>query len=86
MANAVKSIAKFIRNNDEVADSETLRDICQALESGASFDLARLYDLKPKAFALALALLEEWRFDRHVIARRLQKYLALQDAAASEGV
>lgn len=75
MANAVKSIAKYIRRNDDAPDSAILRGLCQALESGGSYELALLYDLKPKAFALAMELLEEWRFDRHVIERRLQKYM-----------
>ncbi len=79
MANAVKSIAKYIHRNADAPDSAILRGLCQALESGDAYELALLYDLKPKAFALAIDLLEEWRFDRHVIARRLQKYLD-QDA------
>jgi CRISPR/Cas system-associated endonuclease Cas1 len=35
--------------------------------------------LDKKAFELALDLLEEWRFDRHVVERRLQKYLDQKD-------
>lgn len=80
MANAVKSIAKYIRNNEDSVDAQTLRDICLALESGEPFDLTRLYDLKSKPFDLAMALLEEWRFDQHVMARRLQKYLSQEEA------
>lgn len=77
MANAVKSIARYIRRNPETEEADILRDLCLALESGAMFDLARLYDMKPKAFALAMDLLEEWRFDRHVLERRMQRYLDL---------
>lgn len=76
MANAVKLIAKYISDKEDSVEAETLRDLCLTLEAGDDFNLSRLYDLKPKAFALALALLEEWRFDRHVMERRLQKYLA----------
>jgi hypothetical protein len=75
MANAVKSIAKFIRRNEEEEAATILRELCQALEAGTAFELGRMYDLNSKAFDLALKLLEEWRFDRHVIERRLQKYL-----------
>jgi hypothetical protein len=75
MANAVKNIAKFIRKNPEHASSETLRDLCIALESSGSFDLGCIYDLDKKTFEMAMDLLEEWRFDRHVFERRLQKYL-----------
>lgn len=77
MANAIKSIARYIRRNPDTDEADVLRDLCLALESGGSFELARLFDMKPKAFALALELLEEWRFDRHVSARRLQRYLDL---------
>lgn len=80
MANAVKAIAKYIGNNEGSVAADTLRDLCQALEAGTEFDLARLYELKSKAFVLAIELLEEWRFDRHVMERRLQKYLAQEGA------
>ena len=75
MANAVKSIAKFIRNNPEDKACSDLKDLCMALESSGTFNLGCLYNLDKKPFELAIALLEEWRFDRHVFERRLQKYL-----------
>jgi len=75
MANAVKNIAKFIRKNPEDTAIITLKDLCLALENSANFDLGCLYDLDKKSFELAIDLLEEWRFDRHVFERRLQKYL-----------
>jgi hypothetical protein len=75
MANAVKNIAKFIRKNPEDTAIITLKDLCLALENSANFDLGCLYDLDRKSFELAIDLLEEWRFDRHVFERRLQKYL-----------
>lgn len=75
MANAVKNIAKFIRKNPEDSAVITLKDLCLALENSANFDLGCLYDLDKKSFELAIDLLEEWRFDRHVFERRLQKYL-----------
>ncbi|PIV88966.1 MAG: hypothetical protein COW48_03070 [Hydrogenophilales bacterium CG17_big_fil_post_rev_8_21_14_2_50_63_12] len=75
MANAVKNIAKFIRKNPDDKACSDLKDLCMALESSATFDLGCLYNLDKKPFELAINLLEEWRFDRHVFARRLQKYL-----------
>lgn len=80
MANAVKNIAKFIRKNAESEAAPVLRELCAALEASGQFDLGRLYQLDTKAFELALDLLEEWRFDRHVFERRLQKYLDQDDA------
>lgn len=77
MANAIKEIAKYIERNPDTEESATLRDLCAALEQeGALFDLQRFFVMKPKAFDLVLALIDEWRFDRHVASRRLQKYLA----------
>lgn len=75
MANAVKNIAKYVRKHPEDMASTTLRDLCIALESSGNFNLGCIYDLDKKTFDLALELLEEWRFDRHVFERRLQKYL-----------
>lgn len=76
MANAVKTIAKFIQKNPEDAATQVLKELCAALDSSGSFELGRLYDLDKKPFELAMDLLVEWRFDRHVFERRLQKYLA----------
>ena len=79
MANAVKTIAKFIRNNPDSDSTPILHDLCIALESGGSYELGRIYQLDKKAFEMAMDLLEEWRFDRHVVERRLQKYLDKAD-------
>lgn len=74
MANAVKSIARYVRKNENDEESIILRELCEALETGKSFELVRLYDIKPKAFEMALDLLSEWRFDRHITERRFSKY------------
>jgi hypothetical protein len=77
MANAVKNIAKFIQKNPDDKATLDLRDLCMALESSGSFELGcGCIELDKKPFELAIDLLEEWRFDRHVFERRLQKYLA----------
>ena len=79
MANAVKTIAKYIRNNPGSSGEEILRGLCAALESQEAFEIHRIYELDKKAFEMALDLLEEWRFDRHVVERRLQKYMDQKD-------
>ena len=79
MANAVKTIAKYIRNNPKSEAADILRELCVALESQGQFVICRIYELDKKAFELAMDLLEEWRFDRHVVERRLQKYLDQKD-------
>jgi hypothetical protein len=75
MANAIKSIAKYMKRNPDDDDIQVLRDFCEALEQGGSFEIERLFGLKSKPFELTLSLLDEWKFDRHVAERRLQKYL-----------
>jgi len=82
MANAVKTIAKYIRNNPGSTGEEILRGLCNALESQETFEIHRIYELDKKAFEMALNLLEEWRFDRHVVERRLQKYMDQRDEEA----
>jgi hypothetical protein len=79
MANVIKSIANYIRRNPDTEEADTLRDLCRALEEDGAFELNRLFAMKNKAFELALAALEEWRFDRHVAERRLQKYLGQEE-------
>lgn len=79
MANAVKTIAKYIRNNPGSSAEEILRGLCAALETQESFEIHRIYELDKKVFEMALELLEEWRFDRHVVERRLQKYMDQKD-------
>jgi hypothetical protein len=75
MANAVKTIAKYIQKYPESPDSDILRKLCNALEEKAPYELEALFSLKTKTFDMAVQLLDEWRFDRHVASRRLQKYL-----------
>ncbi|NWG38743.1 MAG: hypothetical protein HXY27_02075 [Hydrogenophilaceae bacterium] len=79
MANAVKNIAKFIKKESENDEAKVLWELCKALEGESSFDLQKLFDLSVKSFDLALKLLDEWRIDRHISERRIQKYLDLSD-------
>lgn len=79
MANAVREIAKFIERNPESDDASVLWELCKALESETPFELNRLFALKLKTFELAMKLLDEWRIDRLIAERRIQKYLDLSD-------
>ncbi len=74
MANAVKSVAKYVRKNKDEQGALILRELCEALENGQPFVLTRLYDMSPKAYELAMALLSDWRVDRHLTQRRFSKY------------
>ncbi|MCS6785447.1 MAG: hypothetical protein NZ524_00220 [Thiobacillaceae bacterium] len=79
MANAVKAVARYVRKNGDEESARILRELCEALESGQPFVLTRLYDTTPKAFELAMGLLTDWRFDRHLTERRFAKYFCQQD-------
>lgn len=79
MANAVKNIAKFIKRNPENEEATVLWELCKALESNSAFELHRLFNLSLKSFELAMDLFNEWRIDRLIAERRIQKYLDLSD-------
>jgi hypothetical protein len=79
MANAVKDIAKFIKRNPESEEATVLWELCKALESRSSFELHLLFDLSLQSFEMAMKLLDEWRIDRLIAERRIQKYLDLSD-------
>lgn len=80
--NAVKQAAKYISRNPDLEEATILRDLCAALENDKTFKLNRIYNMRSKAYNIAIKLLDEWQFDRHVSSRRLGLYLA--DAANEE--
>ena len=73
---AIKDIAKFIKKNPDADESRILQALCASLENDEPFALGSIYNMKDKAYNLSIALIDEWRFDRHVKSRRLGKYLA----------
>ena len=79
MANAVRNIAKFIKRNPESDEATILWALCKALESESAFELHQLFTLKLKTFEMAMDLLDEWRIDRLIAERRIQKYLDLSE-------
>ncbi len=81
---AIKDIAKYVTKNPDTRESRILQALCDSLEKGEDFALGGIYDMKDKAYNLAIAFIDEWRFDRHVKSRRLGKYLSekAQDSAA----
>lgn len=79
MANAVKNIAKFIKRNPESDEATVLWELCRALESNSAFELHKLFSLDLKSFEMAMDVLDEWRIDRLISERRVQKYLDLSD-------
>jgi hypothetical protein len=79
MTNAVRNIARFIKRNPESEEASVLWELCKALESDSAYELSRLFDLGLKPFEMAVSLLDEWRIDRLIAERRIEKYLDLND-------
>jgi hypothetical protein len=79
MPNAIKNIAKFIKRNPESEAATVLWELCRALESDSAFEVSRLFNLGLKPFEMAMDLLNEWRIDRLIAERRVEKYLDLSD-------
>lgn len=73
---AIKDIAKYITKNPDTEEARILRSLCESLDRGESFDLGSIYNMKDKAYNIAIAFIDEWRFDRHLKSRRLEKYLS----------
>jgi hypothetical protein len=57
MANAIKNVAKYIKNNPGTEEAVCLAEFCAALESGSEFNLQRIFDLKTKPFEMALGVM-----------------------------
>lgn len=79
MPNAVKNIANFIKRNSESDDATVLWQLCKSLEAETPFQMQLLFDLRLKPFEMAMDLLDEWRIDRMIAERRVQKYLDLSE-------
>ncbi len=74
---AIKKARKLIENKPNDEASQTLAELVLALETEASFPLAKLYALDYKRFELAMEILGEWRLDRYYASK-----LRLIDASA----
>lgn len=80
---AIKDIAKYIKKNPDTEEARILEALCMSLEKDEAFALGSLYNMKDKAYNIAITFIDEWRFDRHVKSRRLGKYLS--EKAADSG-
>jgi len=79
MANVIKQVANYIRKNPDTDEAATLLALSRSLEDGQSFEIGQLFDMKNKAFELAIELIQDWRLDRHIASRRIQKYLVQEE-------
>jgi hypothetical protein len=73
---AIKKVRGYLIKHPHGETSRVLRALVEALGDERDFVLADMYRLEYEGFSLALALLREWRLDRHYAAR-----LALFDVA-----
>ncbi|MGJ7610299.1 MULTISPECIES: hypothetical protein [unclassified Variovorax] len=63
--NAIKEARQLITSDPNNEEALTLARLVLALESDADFALSGLYTLSLDNFALAMAILKEWRLDRY---------------------
>ncbi len=63
--NAVKKARRLIEADPFSESAKTLAALVLSLESGASFEVARLYELDLKTFEVAIDIFKEWRIDRY---------------------
>lgn len=66
---AIHKAEKIIESGTDSKEAKTLQDLVLALESGQAFALEKLYELEYKNFEIALAVLGEWRLDRHYASK-----------------
>ena len=83
--NAAKKIRKLIENGTDAEQIAVLTELARALEFGRDFNLARLYYIDQRYFALEVELINDWRFDHHIGARsRLTTLLVSGEPAPAE--
>lgn len=67
--NAAKKIRQFSETEENLEPVQVLKDLAAALELGKPFDLQALYEVDMRYFDVAIQLLKDWRFDRHIASR-----------------
>jgi hypothetical protein len=82
--NAIKKVRKYLVANPKSDDSQILSRLVAALGDDVPYKLSDLYKLEYDAFALAIALLEDWRLDRYYAAR-MKLFDATQVRQMAEG-
>mgnify|MGYP000042602075 CR=1 FL=1 len=84
--NAAKKLRKLIVSGLDDLDVLILTDLARSLAMGETFVLARLNELSMRNFDLALELINDWRFDHHIPARRRLAEALSPKAAPPESV
>jgi hypothetical protein len=66
---AIHKAQKIIESGLDSKEGKTLQELVLALESGQPFALEKIYELEYKNFEIALAVLAQWRLDRHYASK-----------------
>lgn len=66
---AVKKARKLIEIDPTAPSAQINAELVLALQNETTISVAQLYKLDDKQFELALAILDEWRLDRHYASK-----------------
>lgn len=66
---AIKNARKFIESRPEDPAAKILSALVIALETETAMAITDLYQLDYEQFKLALAIIDEWRLDRHYASK-----------------
>ncbi len=66
---AVKKARKLIEIDPTAPSAQIIAELVLALQNETTISVAQLYKLDDKQFELALAILDEWRLDRHYASK-----------------
>ena len=78
---AINKANKLIQSAPHSSEAIALRELVLALETGAAFQISKIYELDYKSFELALAVMADWRLDRHYASKFRLIDAALQSSA-----
>ena len=79
-----KKVAKYVAKHPEASPTATLLELAVALETGAGFSFAKLYELDHLEFGLATGMIDDWRLDRYYMSKlRLLDHAGIGDLASA---
>jgi len=66
---AIKKARKIIEKDISKPFAQLLSKLIISLESDEDFQIKQLYELSPSEFDLVIAILNDWRIDRHYMGK-----------------
>jgi hypothetical protein len=80
--NNIKKAAKYVSENADSSEAQSLIELAIALETGDQYALTKLYELNHAEFKLAMGMIDDWRLDRHYLSKlRLLDHAELPSAS-----